>query len=285
MSTFSERLVAQSMKLHQRSLELEMEVSRMEGKKTYHEELEKRLEGLIESLKTVEQRRSALEQQNKESEAAFERAKDTDNEERTALSAVLKERIDAIQALTEEVGEKERKAQSDNRRLQGQLEVYEQHSSTNEDKYADIMSDKSEEVQRLKDRQLKDAERVPIAKQLLAEEMAARDIAKAEQDELQGKVDVYLARFGDIQKQLTAAKASYDEAKSEKNRLIGRLRSLDTDRQLMVSRAQKSRQERDKELAKVTQTEEKVELLKTQIEKLNNVIQMLTSDEAVPVEK
>lgn len=281
MSALTERLVVQMLKLHQRELEVEVENTRLVAKQRQEADLRERLTALQEQAQKVEAVRQSLEKLNEEAEDRYKAAQKSDEEERGLLSQQLKEKIEEVNALSTEVSTYEAKVNNENRSLKEQLEIFEKHGATGEERYNELRQSRDVELEKIREKHTRDVARVPELQKQLDEETAELDVARKELDVLKGRLGVYLNRFAEIQTQLDKTREAYDSAKEDKERQMRTIRTLDSERQTAMSRAQKSRAERDRELEKVRVLEEKLAQLKAQAEQFTNIAKMLESPSTV----
>ncbi|RNF05520.1 hypothetical protein TraAM80_04442 [Trypanosoma rangeli] len=275
MTPVSERLVLQLVKLRQRDEEVERERALLREREEHRVSLQERLARMQEQLQKVESVRSTLEELNRAEEQKYEQARKEDEKEREKLSESLRVAIDTVNAYSEEVMQLEAKSQHENTSLKEQLEIYAKYHSTGEDKYREIMQARETEYAKIESKRDADVARKPQLEKELAEEIEGLEAAHKEHAQLQEKVNGWLTYLEDIQKRLLKARGSFESAKSEKERQLRRIYALESDRQQMISRAEKSKAERDKEHAKVMLLEEKINTQKKQTEKLLAVAAML----------
>mmetsp|Transcript_50440 Transcript_50440/g.58037 ORF Transcript_50440/g.58037 Transcript_50440/m.58037 type:complete len:84 (+) Transcript_50440:731-982(+) len=69
-------------------------------------------------------------------------------------------------------------------------------------------------------------------------------------------------------KRLAEVKRTFDAAKEERDRMTQRITAVETERTQAINRAEKARAERDVELAKANELEQKVNTLETQTKRL-----------------
>ncbi|RNF25989.1 uncharacterized protein Tco025E_01776 [Trypanosoma conorhini] len=275
MTSVSERLVLQLVKLHQREEEVEGERALLREREQLKASLQERLAQMQEQLQKVESVRSTLEGLNQAEEQKYEQARKDDEKERERLSESLRVAIETVNAYSEEVLQLEAKSQHENTSLKEQLEIYVKYHSTGEGKYREIMQAREAEYAKIESKRDADAARKPELEKELAEERERLEVARTEHAELQDKVNGWLTHLSGIQERLLKARGSFESAKSEKERQLRRIYALESDRQHVMARAEKSKAERDKEHAKVMLLEEKINTQKKQTEKILAVVAML----------
>ncbi|EKF32679.1 hypothetical protein MOQ_003466 [Trypanosoma cruzi marinkellei] len=275
MTSVSERLVLQLVKLHQREEEIERERALLREKEDLKASLGKRLAQMQGQLQKVESVRATLEELNRAEEEKYNEARKEDERERERLSETLRDAIDTVNAYSEEVMKIEAKANHENKSLKEQLEIYANYLSSGEDKYDEIMKARKAEYAKIESKRDTKAALKPQLEKELEDETREFEAARKEHAELQEKVNGCLTYLSDYQERLLKARETFEVAKNEKERQMRKIRSLESDRQLMISRAEKSKGERDKEHAKVMLLEEKINALKKQTEKIWAVVAML----------
>ncbi|KEG14665.1 hypothetical protein DQ04_00351020 [Trypanosoma grayi] len=275
MVSVSERLVLQLVKMHQREAELEREKLTLHEKDELKARLQERLAQTQEQVRKVESIRTTLEGLNRAAEEGYEQARRDDEAEREKLSEKLRVTIDAVNNYSEEVVQLDAKAQQENKSLKEQLEIYAKYHATGQDKYQEIMKAREAEYAKIAAKRDAEVARQPQLESELEVESRGLEEARKEHAELQEQVNVWLDRMTEIQQRLLKAKGSFESSRDERERQVRRIRSLESDRQLMVSRAEKSKALRDNEHAKVLALESKVEEYKKHTEKLLAVVAML----------
>ncbi|KAF5226377.1 putative Myosin-like coiled-coil protein [Trypanosoma cruzi] len=280
MTSVSERLVLQLVKLHQREEEIERERALLREREDLKASLGKRLAQVQGQLQKVESVRATLEELNRAEEEKYHEARKEDEVERERLSESLRDAIDTVNAYSEEVMKMEAKANHENKSLKEQLEIYAKHLSSGEDKYDEIMKAREAEYAKIESKRDTEAARKPQLEKELEDETRELEAARKEHAGLQEKVNGCLTYLSDFQERLLKARETFESAKNEKERQMRKIRSLESDRQLMISRAEKSKGERDKEHAKVMLLEEKINALKKQTEKIWAVVAMLDGGDA-----
>lgn len=274
MSAFAERLVTQRLKNHQRRMELEIENSRLEGKQQQLEELQCRLKVAQGKNQKVEAVRLSLEKLNDETEEQYNTAKKKEEEERLLLSTELKKKIEEVNDMTTAVAAEEIKVSHANRTFKEQMEIYDKHGSAGRERYDELMNAREGELEKIKEKQLNDADLIPELQKILETETIDLEVARKEHDELKAKVQVYLDRFSEIQTQLDRSKEAYEVAKGDKDRQVRTIRALESDHQQIQNRLKRSLTDRNKEAERARVMEEKLEELKRQIAQFHSMMTM-----------
>lgn len=272
--SFAERLVAQRLRLRERESDIETQQESLALKEKLIAKLQETLTAAQEELAKAEDRRKTVEKIDDATEAAYAAAKKVDEEARAALAAECQGDIDAVNTELQAMGPRENKASRLNSTYKQQIEIYSQRSEVGETKFDDYMKQRDDKVAEVKAKQERDAASIPAFTAELETEMELLAEARTAHDAVRAKVDVYLERFASIQLQLDASKKTYETSKDEKERLFRTMRAVESDKAMVIKRAEHSRDERNKQLAKVHKLEEQLEAAKAQTERLVSMCAM-----------
>ncbi|CBZ39055.1 hypothetical protein, conserved [Leishmania donovani] len=276
MSALSERLVMQLLRIRNRELELETKQQELDSKLRQEEDLRKELEVEQEKLAKLRSVQETLEKMNEGLEAKYKAVKEDDELQRKQISEELKKRIAEVDEVSRELAEREQRAQSRKELLLKQQEIYDQHSNSGKEKFDELVAKRASEIEALTKKKDDNIRRTPELRKQLETETEQLTAAKAQQMELQAKVNEFLNRFSIIQSQLNEAKRLYESASTDKDRSTRMLKALESDLEMLRRRAATSKAERDKELAKVTALTERMEAVRSQINTFENITKMLT---------
>ncbi|AYU83977.1 hypothetical protein LdCL_360069300 [Leishmania donovani] len=276
MSALSERLVMQLLRIRNRELELETKQQELDSKLRQEEDLRKELEVEQEKLAKLRSVQETLEKMNEGLEAKYKAVKEDDELQRKQISEELKKRIAEVDEVSRELAEREQRAQSRKELLLKQQEIYDQHSNSGKEKFDELVAKRASEIEALTKKKDDNIRRTPELRKQLETETEQLTAAKAQQMELQAKVNEFLNRFSIIQSQLNEAKRVYESASTDKDRSTRMLKALESDLEMLRRRAATSKAERDKELAKVTALTERMEAVRSQINTFENITKMLT---------
>lgn len=269
----------QLLRIRNRELELETKQQELDSKLRQEEDLRKELEVEQEKLAKLRRVQETLERMNEELEAKYKAVKEDDELQRKQISEELKKRIAEVDEVSKDLAEREQRAQSRKELLLKQLEIYDQHSSSGKEKFDELVAKRATEIEVLTKKKDDSIRRTPELRKQLETETEQLTAAKAQQVELQAKVNEFLDRFSVIQSQLNEAKKVYESASTDKDRNTRMLKALESDLEMLRRRAATSKAERDKELAKVTALTEKKEAVRSQINTFENITKMLSAGE------
>ncbi|KAH9578086.1 Taxilin family [Trypanosoma melophagium] len=277
MSSVADRLVQQTLRRRQREAALAQEKETLREKEELRAQLQKRRDEARAQLQRVEAVRVSLNGLQRTAQEKYEEACRSDEEERANLSEKLRVAIDAVNAFSEEITQLEARARHENSSLKEQLEIYAKFHATGEDKYNEIMQAREAEYEKIAAKRDAAQERKPQLLREIEEETKELETAVKARAALQEEVDGWVNHLSEVQQRLLKARETFESAKDEKERQVRRIRSLESDRQLLISRVEKSKAERDKEHAKVEALEEKINACKKQTGKLLAVVALLDS--------
>ncbi|CBH15988.1 hypothetical protein, conserved [Trypanosoma brucei gambiense DAL972] len=277
MSSLAERLVQQLLKFHQRGAELEQEQKTLAEEEKCNQTLQERLKQMQEQVQKVREIRAVLNEHNRAAEEKYEQAIKDDEAKRALMSEELQATLSEVNSYAEEIAHMEAKAAQENKLLKEQLEIYTRFHLDGQDKYNEIMRSREQEYAKLEAKKEADAARKPQLLAELSEENERFLQTRKEEKELEVLMDGWVARVTELQERFLKARRFFESFKEEKERHVKRIRSLESEKTVLLARVERCRAERDKEQAKAKAFEEKVITQKKQIEKLSAVAHMLES--------
>jgi chromosome segregation ATPase len=279
-----DRLINQLVLLQQRDHELLTLNRALAQYSAEKQTLKDKMTSVESQLDRVEGVKAALIATMSASGQAYKRMVDEDQQARKEMSADLQKKIDGVNVFAERVSKSHATIAHENASLKEQINLLKQHKSTGEGKFEELVNARAKEVENLRERAEKEKSREPLLQEALTKCNELNDLLRVEHKEWKAKVDVYVAKFETIQQKLTDAKKSFDTAQTERDRMAHRITSMETDRSAAISRAEKARDERNAELAKVNEVEQKVMTLEAQIKKLGDLFDMLSAAAAAKTE-
>lgn len=277
--SFADRLVVQRMRLREREVAIETEQESLTVKEGLIEQSKQKLEAAQQQLLKAEKLHESLLQMDKDTQVAYDAAKKKNEEARNELADDYRKQIATMDEMLKSIDQRETKANRLNTTYKQQIEIYTEKSEVGEAKFDDYVKEREGHVATVKAKQQQDAAAIPQFQAQLAEELEALSQDRREHDDMQAKVDVYLKRLAEIQRQLDASMKTYEDAKDEKERMTRTMRAAKSDCDMAVKRAEQSRKERDTTFTKVKKMQEKLETLKTVTDRLNNMCAALEGNE------
>ncbi|CAD2213180.1 Myosin-like coiled-coil protein, putative [Angomonas deanei] len=276
MSAFSERLVQQMMRRHQREVELEIETSRLNEKLKKQEELQVSLEQATAQLDKLEGVRAALQKLNDDTEEEFNRARERDTLERKQLSGGFNQEIEAIQGQMQAATERLFNAKNQNKTYKHQLNVYNEIGfGDRRTKVEEAIEARSDQIQSLKEKAEVNRSSIPAMLEEIEGIKEKVAVARGKRDTVQAEVNVFVERFATIRGNLDRVKQLYESAKEQKDRQDRTIKNLESDSQSALTRAKNVKTERLKEQEKYEAMNAKVSTLKSQVEKLESLLAVL----------
>lgn len=275
MSAFVDRLVTQKILLHDRDVELEMANAVLNSKLNQEAELQSSVDLLQAQLDKVEGVRAVLESLSRESEEAHESVKAKEDAASQSLNEELKALIDSVNEESQTLTVAERAAEHENRTMKAHIAIYAEHDASNSNKLSELVKSREEEANKIRQKEIDSAARLPELEQLYTLGREQLDRAIRARDEVKAMVDASLVQYDAVRDQITQSKEAYDVAKEEQDRYTRTLRVLEDERDRLLSRAKRSRAERDAVLKKLTVVQCAAEKLRNQITTYNNVAKML----------
>lgn len=279
-SPLCERLVNQIMLSQQRDDELLFYTRMLAQYSADKQTLSDKIASMQHQFDRVESVRLALLSTFNASRQQYQKVIEEDETKRKQLSAELQARIHEVNEYSERVTQHHAKALHENAALKEQITLLTQHRSTGEGKFEELVQAREKEVQNLKDRLASEVAREPLLVDALEKANELCATIRTEHDVWKSRVDGFVAKFNDIQQKLVDAKNSFDEAKDERDRISRRITSLEADRAQAINRAERAKNERNVELAKATELEQKCATLEAQIKKLVDLCAVLMARDA-----
>lgn len=277
LSPLCERLVNQLMVMQQRDHELLVQNRSLAQCAAEKQTLLDRMESMQAQLHRVESVKNALEEQFKASRQTYQRIVDEDDAKRKALSAELQQRIQEVNVYAERVTQVHAKTLHENAALKEQAELLKQHRATGEGKFDELVKAREQEIENTRERLAKEKAREPLLLEALGKIMELQATVQQEHATWKGKVDEFVSKFDDVQKKLMDAKKTFDAAKEERDRMAQRIAAIEAERTQAIHRAEKARAERDVELIKANELEQKVNAMEAQTKRLLDVYAALAA--------
>jgi len=268
LSPLCERLVNQLVIAQQRDHEQLVQNRSLAQYAAEKQTLLDRMEPLQAQLEKMESIKNALEQQFRASRQNYQSIVDDDEVKRKALSAELQQQIQDVNVFAERVTQAHAKVMHENAALKEQVVLLKQHRATGEGKFEELVKAREQEIENTRERLAKEKAREPILTEALIKITELQATVQQEHAVWKGKVDDFVNKFDDVQKRLADVKRTFDAAKEERDRMTQRITAVETERTQAINRAEKARAERDVELAKANELEQKVNTLETQTKRL-----------------
>lgn len=281
LSPLCERLISQMIVAQQRDDELLMYSRALAQYSADKQTLTDKITSLNQQLSKIDSVKSALVASFTASRQAYQRAIDDDEVKRKELSAELQKRITAVNEYAETVTQRHAKVLHENSSLKEQRSLLLQHRATGEGKFQELVQAREKELENIRNRLAKEKEREPLLEEAVSKTAELTEITRQEHDQWKAKVDTYVERFNDIQRKLVESRNCFDTAKDDREKISRRIKAMESDRQVIISRAEKAKNERNIEYAKVCELESKISILEGQTKKLTELHAALTAQAAV----
>ena len=274
--SFADRLIAQLLLAEQREDELLFETRALAQHAAEKQTVMDKTSAVKQKIVSAEKTRNEVAQANKAMRQRLHDVIDDDDRKRKVLSEELQAKISSVNLFAEECTKTHAQTVHEGAALKEQLAILEQHKASGTDKFQEIVNAREKEIIGMQENLEKELLREPSLRIAVEEQKNVLEATRREHAELKAQVDGYMSKFNDVQQRLSDAKAIYDSAKEERDRMARRLHSSETDRQVAISRAEKSKSEMLIERVKVEELEKQLQLLEKQTAKLQQLYNTLT---------